>query len=259
MANTYFKIINKNLKEKYTDSLIEGIQKDLVNQSKFLDNDIENLFSMTDRKSNALNTLDINTLLKCYLLNQILKDKDNHSNEPQLVVTANPNIKKNPKNNKFYRIQNDEAVEANDIESVNPDGSYVVIEKRQTSCYKVKKVFDKDDNLKTIQLIDRNNNLESDSALVAEFFGLKKIFTYKYKYTGYSGISSDFVTALLNKFAAPLETRYYMDRYFNYYEWSKSDLAFVRNVKAEISSPLMVDYEFPPNGTVLRKEYTGIR
>lgn len=259
MSNTYFKIINRSIKEKYTNSIVDEIQKDLVNQSKFFDTNLEDIFDMTSKTSNISNKLDINVLLKCYLIKQLLNEKDSKQAETKALDTANPNIKKNPVNNKFYRLSNNELTEANEIETVNNDGSYIVIEKRQNSSYKIKKIFDINDTLTSFQLIDQNNNSEVNIRLIAEFLNLKKIYTYKFKYSGYSGDSADFITGLLNKFNAPLETGYYMDKYFNYYEWSPYKKAFIRNQKAEITSPYMVDYEFASNGNVIRKEYTGVK
>ena len=87
---------------------------------------------------------------------------------------------------------------------------------------------------------------------------MKKIYTQKFKYSGYSGESFDIIASFLNKLHTPLQTDNFMDKFCNFYIWSEKNSCFTRNFSAESKSPLLTDYEFSSN-IVIQKEYTGIK
>ena len=74
-----------------------------------------------------------------------------------------------------------------------------------------------------------------------------------------SGHSTDFIASIKNKLSSPIDTEMFLDKYCNCYKWSFKKKAFVRNISANTTSPLLVDYEYLSNGSVLKKEYTGIK
>lgn len=256
MANTYFKMLNNSVKNEFTNNIISEVQRDLQASSRILKNDIfESVKEISN--SNNIKDFDINNLLRYYVLNQILKDsKQEIDTKPKYEDTANINIKKDKENN-YYRYINNEYVPAKNIQTVNEDGSYITIETRQNSSFKVKRFYNNNDQAINVQILGTNNSFVGKLETV-ELLGLKKVYTQKFKYSGYSGESSDVIATVLNKICAPRDTDSYMDKSCNFYKWSETRKCFERNFMAESKSPLLTDYEFS-NKIVIQKEYTGIR
>ena len=259
MANTYFKMLNISTRDQFKENIITEVQRNLTASAKKIN---ESLYdAVADIKSNKVSgkDLDINILLKYYMINQFLKEtKEEVPTKQKLEETANPNIKFDKVENKFYKLTDKTFEVAETIKEVNKDGSYIVIEEKINSSYKTKKVYDKNDILTKLQLITSYGTAESNKHNAAEILNMRREFAKKHKYSGYSGNSSDLVASLLNKISAPVETGFYMDRACNFYKWSEYEKAFIRNLQYEQHSPLMRDYEFEENSIVIKKEYTGI-
>lgn len=257
MANTYFKMLNNSIKEEFTNNIIKDIQCDLHQTSKTLKNDIFDSVKDFSTNNNDVKNIDINNLLKYYVLNQIMQDNQKTLKaEPTVVDTANPNIKKDRDNN-FYKSVNGKLELVNNIKCINNDGTYTTVETKPTSSFKISKTYNKDNQLISIQVTSPNNSF-AGKLEASEILGMKKVYTQKFKYSGYSGESSDLITSLLNKIYTPKETSSYMDKSCNFYKWSEAKKCFERNFIAESKSPLLTDYEFS-NKIVIEKEYTGIR
>ena len=262
MANTYFKMLNNSVQNKYTESIIVDVQNDLKLSARFGG---ANLYDMLleIKDGNVDDKFDINTLLKFYVLNQLIKDgdvvsKENKTIEPEFIDTPNSNIKINKESNKYFRLINGNYEEADDIEFVYDDGSYSVIEQQRSSSLKIRKVYTVSDSILSVQLLDSFKNVIDNEAQVSELLGMKKEYAKKHKYSGISGQSSDLVASFLNKLTSPVETGCYMDKRGCLYKWNSLKKCFFRNYQVECKSPLLVDYEFK-NNTVIRKEYTGIK
>lgn len=261
MANTYYKLINNNLASKYSHDIVDSIQKDLyteLNKHKTCNN--------FTKRTGLEKKIDINTLLTYYFLDQILSKRNTMQfleeeieEKVNFRETKNSDIQQCKETGVFYIIKDGERILANNITQVNMDGSYVVIENEHMHSYKIKKEFSREHNLLTMQLIYKNNSVETNKHYAAEILQFKKIFTKKHKYRGYSGNSKDVVASVLNTFSSPIDTGYYMDKYCNCYKWSDTKHSFVRSYKTDSISPLLVDYEFLPNGNVIKKEYIGQR
>ncbi len=261
MANTFFKMLNESVQNKYTESIIAGVQKDLKENSGTIGLNLYDVIQEIEKDSSQKG-FDINVLLKCYVLNQIIKETnvavEKKQEEKNLFTdTANPTIKVNVQDKKFYKLKDNHLVISEEIESVNEDGSYVVIEKKNTFSYVIKKTYSKEDVVLSIQLVCPGGRIESNKFYAAEILGMKKEFAQKFKYSGISGESNDIIAILLNKLNSPVETGYYMDKSYNLYKWSDMRKCFIRNLKEEAKSPLLTDYEFV-NKIVIRKDYTGI-
>lgn len=260
MTNAYFKIVNNSIQKQFTDSIITEIQKELTAESENL-----NLYDMIkeiNRDSDSCKDFDINTLLKYYVLNQIIKENQQETKKQKgqknlFKDTANPNIKINTHDNKYYKQEEDRFIKAEEITEINDDGSYILIESKKTSSYQVKKVYSIEDKILSIQLVGPDNEAEKNKWHAAEILGMKREFAQKFKYAGYSGNSSDVIATILNKFTSPTETGLFMDKYGNLFKWSELSKCFIRNLNAESKSPLLTDYEFV-NSIVIRKDYTGI-
>ena len=261
MANTYFKMINASTKEKFTESIISGIQQDLVFNAKMMNLDLNDVVKdNTILKNHA--ELDVNTVLKYYLLKQILKEEPKKAEK---VVaknvysdTANPTIKKNLIDNKYYKFVNNEYLLAEQIQTVEADGSFVLHKKKNNSLYTIKETYNIENELIALQLLIPNGTEETNNHIVAEALELKQEFVQKFKYSGYSGNSTDVVATILNKIVSPTETGYYMDKYCNFYKWSVRTSSFIKNNKLKTKPALLADYEFTRNRIVVRKEYTGV-
>ena len=259
MVNIYYKLLNNNLSSKYTKEVIDSLQEDLYTQIKELK--LQAYFT-EEQLSNQ--QLDINSLLKYYLIGRIVSNKSRsqkHSektkDEKEFLPTNNPDISQNRNNGKFYILRNSKLVEILGIREIRQDGSYMVITSETSNSCKIIREYDVNHNLIEMQLIYSNNKIERDKNQVAAILGLRKIITKKYKYKGYSGNSNDFLSGILNNLSSPIDTGCYMDHHYNYYEWSDVRHSFIRSYKNEPTSPLLVDYDFLPNGDVVKKEYIG--
>lgn len=261
MSNTYFKVLNNNTKAQFIDKIISDVQNDLRFSSQDIKSNILDAVLETKRSVSTKEDLDINNLLKYYVLNQIMKDNNTESQkekfEKSLEQTANPNIKFNVSDKKYYRLKGNEYMLAEEIITVDTDGSYTTIEKRRSSSFNIRKTYSNTDKVLSIQLLDSFNNIIDDKWQVAEILEMKKEFAKKHKYAGYSGNSSDFIAGFLNKISQPIETGCYMDKQCNLYKWSVLKKCFIRSNQIEHKSALLIDYEFT-NNIVIRKEYTGV-
>ena len=255
MANSYYKMLNTSINARYKDDLFSNLQQDLKSSIKTDEDDLYSMINKID--STNIKELDINLLLKYYMLNQIMEYKSPKRAVQDLLDTENSSIKKDKDGN--YYSQNNCSYEKNEnILEVHADGSYVVNDKRSNNLIKILKTYNKENQIVSIKVTDNLGNQYTNKNIVAEIIGLKKEYKKKYKYSGYSGNSKDVFTSIRNMFSSPVETGYYMDFHCCLYKWHTSSSNFVRVFSSEVSSPLLVDIEFRDNGTVIRQEYTGI-
>ena len=254
MANSYYKMLNSKINANYKNDFINDLQKDLRNS--ICCNEENDLFNMLNSIDNKSKGLDINLLLKYYMLNQIMEYSKNNIDEHKYLETHNPNIRCD-KDGNYYRIINNDLVHDKSILSVNSDGSYIVKEKKNEHSLKIIKVFDKEDSILSLQVLDNTDQIIRNKHHAAELIGLRKEYKKKYKYAGYSGNSRDMVASLKNFLSTPIETGYYMDYKCKFYKWNQQTSSFVRMLDRDNDSPLLVDIEFCDNGTVLRQEYFG--
>ena len=254
MANSYFKMLNTKMKADYKNNFISDLQKDLRNS---LHKEEDDLFSMLNARNNKSQGLDINLLLKYYMLNQIMGASQSKIDEVKYADTSNPEIKCD-KNGNYYRVVNGDLIYDRTIKNVKADGGYIIEEKKNEHSLKVLKSFDKNGNILSLQVFDNNDNVVKNKHYAAELIGLRREYKKKYKYSGYSGNSRDMVASLKNFLSTPIETGYFMDFHCKFYKWQQDSATFVRMQDRDNDSPLLVDIEFCDNGTVLRQEYIGI-
>lgn len=256
MANSYHKLLNNQIKTSYKEKFIAGLHEELKRSVRAEGDD---LFSMVNslEQNNKPSKLDINLLLKYYMLNQIIDGSKEEVSKQQYHDTKNPSIKKD-ENGKYYRVVDNSTVLDENIVSVNTDGSYIVQEKQNVNSIKIQRIYDIDNKALSVQVVDIAGNKIMNKNLAAELIGLKREYKKKYKYSGYSGNSSDMLAGIRNMLSTPVETGYYMDFHCVFYKWSSVNSCFVRAVERDSDSPLLVDIEFRDNGTIIRQEYTGI-
>lgn len=255
MANTYFKILGNKIEEQQRESITSGIQRDLMDSCKNIHFGTEVLDAALIK---ATKDIDINNLLKYYILNQIIKEETKENIDESYETTSNPYIRKDIKKNQYYKYQKKALTGQEKITDVNEDGSYTTIENKYNTKYTIKKLYIRDDSIVSIQVYNAANRLITDSWQAAQILGMKKEYAEKYKYAGYSGNSSDFCASVLNKISGHKETGYYMDSTYNFYIWDKVRNAFINRPRLETSSPYLTDYDFKEN-TVIRKEYKGVK
>ena len=137
MTNAYFKSLEFGMAEHYKECIISDLQTHLINstklQNEYIYDFVKNSYS---QKLQSSQNLDINLLLKYYILQQLLNDKPfenkkDESKENMFENTFNPKIKKHIKENKYYQLINQELVCADNIFEVKEDGSYIKLEKRK--------------------------------------------------------------------------------------------------------------------------------
>ena len=254
MANVYYKILHSRVTENYTEKLISGVQEDLRNSANLGSNSIYDTVEELSHKVIKNRHNDINDLLKYYLLEQIINSKQK-GNTPILFSTPNKNIKRDRDNN-YYRLKENNWILDENIITVSKNGEYTTRSIRTNNLYTVVTIYDKQDQVIEIQAC-KNNEPIRDSLQVVEMLGFKKELINKYKYAGFSGNSKDIVATVLNKFYSPQESGYYMDTHYRMYKWNQQKASFIRAFVAETTSPLLTDFEFINDKTVLRKEYTG--
>ena len=124
--------------------------------------------------------------------------------------------------------------------------------------YKLRKTYSVDDSLLAIQLIDPQGKVVRSKLQIVELLGMRKEYVQRFKYSGFSGNSSDIVASIKNAIFAPVESGYYMDSHFNLYKWNENMKCFQKSYVQENMSPLLTDYDFEQTRKVIRKEYTGI-
>ena len=257
MSNTFVKMMNNSVTSNYNSSVINDIQKDLHIQTKALGQQLYN--DIINKLNNSSENVDINTVLKCYLLEQLLVSKEIAKKNIEYTSTQNPDIKFNSENKKYYITKDNQNIEVNNIAEIYEDGSYAVIEQKRNSTLKIKKIYSKAHEVNEIQILFSNGKYETNQYQAAEFLEFKKLYSQRYKYSGFSGNSTDFIASIKNKLSSPIDTEMFLDKYCNCYKWSFKKKAFVRNISANTTSPLLVDYEYLSNGSILKKEYTGIK
>lgn len=260
MVNTYYKHLNTALNDSGKNEFIKNIQRDLTDSAKLLNDSVDEL--ITEFNCNKLNkNLDINSLLKYYLLNQILKNETENikASEEIFQKTANSNIYKKINTNEYYWLKNGEYKLDEEIELVNEDGSYNKIKRFSTSSYKIRNYYSIDNKIVAFQLISPTDLIVNNKWQIIEILNLRKELVNRYKYSGFSGNSSDIVASLLNKLNPPVESGLYMDRHYNLLKWQPKDSKFLLVTNTNIVSPLLCDYSFETRGIVIKKEYTGIR
>lgn len=261
MANVYFKVLNRNLSRQYSENIISGLQKELSLSTRALNND---LFQVSSNILAKRNNLDIDGLLKYYLINKILKNIPDENfglkSERQYVRTKNKKYYRDATTNKYYeKNDKNEYVLAENLVKVNEDASYVINEKRTNSGYTYQKVYNAGDLLISMQIFNPEGKVITSKHQAIELAGMRKEFALKHKFSGYSGNSNDILATVLNKFSTPVATGYYMDKYYNLFSWDDRKKCFIRNLNDIHISPLLIDYDFKDNKQVIRKEYTGIR
>ncbi|GEM_PF-3848240 len=265
MANTYYKLLNSRIATNYADNIILGLQKELTESARMRTDDIFDVKEKLKQKEEQSNS-NINQLLKFYIINQILRDnelryKDKKTeDEPLYVKTHNPNFRLDKRNNTYYRVTEKGLEKNENIVSIDKDGSYTVIESKPTSPVKTKKVFNIDDEVIKLQLINADRSVVDNKVQAAAFLNMRKEYAQKYKYPGFSGNSGNIATVVItikNKFSSSVETGYYMDRYYHLYKWDNEENCFVRDIKLDSLNALLADYDFEDYNVVIRKEYTG--
>lgn len=258
MANVYYKILNKDIKRKYTDNIIDGIQRELSSSARTFNEDI---FDTVKNVGTKRAGMDVDNLLKYYVINQILKNAPEQAAKPRKIFlpTANKNYRKISNEDVYYRLKDEEWVIAENVSKVNSDGSYIIDEKKRNSQYVQRKLYSVSDSLMSVQLIDPKGEVVNTKEQVIELMNLRKEYVMRHKYSGYSGNSSDIVAALLNQFSSPKETGYYMDSHYNLYRWDDRRKSMVIDAYGSEASPLLADYKFEDNKTVIKKEYTGVK
>lgn len=255
MANCFYKILNNKISAKYREKFISELQLDLKNSANIEDDDLYSMVSNISK--NDVRELDINTLLKYYMLNQIMEDAKRKEAQPQLLDTKNPNIKKDS-GGMYYRIKDGDAQPDLNLHTVNNDGSYTIKEQRYSSSLIVVKTYNINNQITSIKVTDGAGNANPNKNVVAELLDLRREYKRKYKLSGYSGNSKDIVAVIRNIFSSPIETGYYIDYRCSCYKWQYSTSSFERMFNREAESPYLVDIEFRDNGTVIRQEYSGI-
>lgn len=263
MVNTYFKMLNNSIQEKYTNGIISDVQTSLRNSCTHLNPNIYDTIQKLENNTGPENIFDINTLLKCYILNQMIKDTSNDINttstlEKVLKDTPNPNIKYNKEENAYYKLTNNKYTRDDTIQEIEENGYYTVVVQQDSYSYKIKKKYNTENSIHSLQLLEPNGTIVSDKWQASEIIGMRKEFAHRHRYTGYSGSSCDLIASLLNKLTTPIETGLYMDKQYKLFKWSEKDKCFIRETKKEAKSPLLTDYEFI-NKIVIRKEYTGVK
>ena len=259
MANVYYKILNKNIRANYTENIISGIQRELYASAKVLN---EDLFDVTRGLNTKRSGLDVDSLLKYYIINQLLQSMPNQKMTKNVrknyLRTANKKYRKDPYKDEYYIWSEDKWILAENVVKVNDDGSYYMDEHKKNSLYVTRKLFSKEDVLISIQVINPDGKIVCSKAHVVELLNLRQEYVLKYKYSGYSGNSNDIIAGILNKFSNPIETGYYMDNYYNLYKWKEKDKCLIK-LDPEDQSPLLIDYDFAQSRKVIKKEYTGIK
>lgn len=251
MANTYFKILNNSTQSEFKGDVLLSVQSQLKSDlQEILYHKISAKHYASDRNCNDL---DVNTLLKYYLLEQL--STPTRGKDINLEDTANPDIKKCTSKNMYYMLFGNEYKYIPKIVSVNDDGTYLTIEAKSTSKYKIERTYSISHLPLKIRLISPSGEVITDKWQVVEILGLKKEYMYKYKYSGYSGNSSDVVSTLLNHIIKPMETGLYMDTSYHFYKWNDKLKAF--EISEAQSSPMLTDYEFTSSNIVIRREYLG--
>ena len=253
MSNTFVKIMNNKISNHCNHNVICDIQSDLRTQTKILGQ----ILYDDIMKNKNFKDVDVNTLLKCYVLEQILTQDSNLQKKTIYQPTPNPDIKFNSEDKKYYIKRNKNEVCCDNITKINDDGSYIVVEAIRNSVLKIKKTYDKEHRISEIQISLGNGYYETNVQHAAELLEFKKLYSLKYKYAGFSGNSKDILATIKNKFCIPKDTSIFIDKYCNCYKWSYKKKAFIRNISSDSTSPLLVDYEFLSNGKVIKKEYTG--
>ena len=256
MSKSYYRSLNNSIKTSYKEKFIAGLHEELKHSVR---SEGDDLFSMINNleHNNKSSKLDINLLLKYYMLNQLMENSAEEVVKQEYIDTNNPSIKKD-ENGKFYRVNGNSLVLDENIISVKEDGSYIFQEKQNVNSIKIQKIFDVNDKTVSVQVIDITGNKVMNKNLAAELIGLKREFKKKYKYSGYSGNSRDMIAGIRNMLSTPVETGYFMDFHCTFYKWSQINSCFVRAVERDSDSPLLVDIEFRDNGTIIRQQYTGI-
>ena len=253
MANSYFKQLRSKLNVDYKEKFINDLQHDL---RRSINSDGCDMYSMATAMNKKSSSLDINVLLKYYVLNQFLEDSKNKDVEENFLDTKHPEIKRD-RAGKYYRLKDGYLEEDDSIKSVSDDGTYVIQDKRYNDIYKVLKTCDVEDKIIAIKVVDNSGRPVSNKTVAAEYIGLRKEYKQRYKYSGYSGKSQDVLASLMNFLSTPIETGYYMDFYCMLYKWQQATASFIRLLR-DADSPFLVDIEFRDNGTVIKKEYTGV-
>ena len=72
MANTYYKLMSQKISAEFTDKLIGGLQNDMKNSAAQQRNSLYEMMQKNPGMTQRSNDTDINTLLKYYLIMQIL-------------------------------------------------------------------------------------------------------------------------------------------------------------------------------------------
>ena len=175
MANVYFKVLNRNIRNQYAENIISGLQKELSASAMILN---EDLFDVSRTIGTHRVGLNVDSLLKYYLINQILRNMPEENKEKNIVrklaFTPNKKYKKDLTTNKYYELYGKEWVLAKDVVQVNQDGSYIINETKTNSTYVYKKVYSVNDALLSIQVIDPEGRIVNNMNQAIELIGLRK-------------------------------------------------------------------------------------
>lgn len=254
------KDLNNSISNQYRDDFIANIQKNLKDTTQELDDNIFDLINGINENNLDSKDINVNALLKYYVFNQLLenqKQKEEEKNK-KFIDTKNPTIKKNEEDNKYYKIFNNEYIHLGNIVEIFEDGSYTKIEKIPHSLFKTKNLYATNHSIISVQLMNPKGVVVDNKWQAAEILGFRKEVAQRFKYSGFSGNSNDFVATVLNKITPPSETGYYMDKTCNFYKWCEIRHSFISQNQTLSHSPLLTDYSFEKSSIVIRKEYTGI-
>lgn len=254
MQNNSKEQLSKKIVEALTEYMLNNIQDDVKQEISNIYDTINALNPVqSDDKSQQIN----------YVLQKLLEQNKFSANTTVEEVkhpyqtTANPRFLKD-ENNIHYELIDNKYVQTDVIE-VKSDGSYIEKQNVKYSGFYTLTTYDINNQIINLQLRNKQTNYICSKHETAEILGFKKEYAKKYKYSGYSGQSHDMITALKNIMSTPIETGYYIDKYFRYYKWNFKYNRFEREPENayETASPLLVDIEFTTNNTVIKKEYKG--
>ena len=144
MANTFYKVSRNRERQKYIDSMINSYQRrycESINSGT--NEDLFSLVSGLQKSRIRSNDIDLNTLLKYYLLNQIMENDENKQiNKNKYIDTPNPDIKTDASGS-YYRYDDELLVLDETIVRVDKDGSYVTKETSKDYQFKIIRKYDK--------------------------------------------------------------------------------------------------------------------
>ena len=282
MKNNFKENLNKKIVNDICKDTILGLQQQLCAEARVNVGDIYDAFKALE-KSRGLNHLfkstkqstaskvsyDYGLALNIFLQKFLMENKneieqmrqcyiETQRNELGIRQTANPNYYIS-KDNCYYTFDYDKFIKQEHIIDVADDGCYTTKSSIANSEYSVIRVFQPNDSIKYLQMVDKNNRKVSNFKEIIRYLKLKKEVAKRIKRIGYCGKSFDTCADVLNLFYKPIETGYYSDENYNFYRWDYKNSQFVRNIRegSTPGAPNISDYEFMDSKTIVRTDYNG--